>query len=63
MYCVKCHRDTNSGPVSMTKTKNGRHMARAKCDVCGTTKCCFVKGGAHKLTGKGAVGDWFNSAF
>ena len=44
LYCVKCRKKTKDAeePVVVT-TKNGRHMAKAKCSVCGTTKTQFVK--------------------
>lgn len=61
MYCVKCKKKTSDGPVTIKKTKNGRLMKTAKCEVCGTMKHVFVKkdemkGGCDCQEGEG-IGD------
>ena len=43
MYCVKCKRKTQNGPISYRMTKNNRKMAVSPCGVCGTKKTNFVK--------------------
>ncbi len=43
-YCVKCKASRTMQNVEMTKTKNGRTMAKGKCPVCGTTMTKFMKG-------------------
>jgi len=46
-YCVKCHKHTKSLQATPAVAKNGRHMIRSKCAVCGCAKCTFVSGGSH----------------
>ncbi len=43
-YCVKCKESRVMTNVEMTRTKNGRAMAKGKCPVCGTTMTKFMKG-------------------
>ena len=43
MYCVKCKKKTETGDTQNVVSKNGRHMKRGKCLVCGITKTQFVK--------------------
>ncbi len=43
-YCVKCKAPRTMQNVEITKTKNGRNMAKGKCPVCGTTMTKFLKG-------------------
>ena len=43
-YCVKCKQPRTMQSVEMTRTKNGRAMAKGKCPVCGTTMTKFMKG-------------------
>jgi len=43
-YCVKCKQPRTMQAVEMTRTKNGRAMAKGKCPVCGTTMTKFMKG-------------------
>lgn len=43
-YCVKCKQPRTMTGVEMTRTKNGRAMAKGKCPVCGTTMTKFMKG-------------------
>lgn len=40
---MKCKKQTEDKDVTMTISKNGRHMKRAICAECGTKKCLFVK--------------------
>jgi len=41
-YCVKCREKRTMKDVTMTKTANGRNMAKGKCPVCGTTMNKFL---------------------
>ena len=40
MYCVKCRKPTET---EYGLSKNGRHMKRGNCAVCGIVKSQFVK--------------------
>ena len=42
MYCVKCKKKTESTNISEFVTSNNRAMLKAKCVICGSTKCQFV---------------------
>lgn len=46
MYCVKCRINTDTSDLQNAMSKNGRHMLRGKCTMCGTTKTQFVKASA-----------------
>lgn len=46
MYCVKCRKATETENVENVITKNGRHLVRGRCVVCGRTKTKFVAGTA-----------------
>lgn len=52
IYCVKCRTKTQDENVQQTVAKNGRHMMKAKCGKCGTTKCQIVAG----VKGNGFIG-------
>ncbi len=41
-YCVKCREKRTMKDAKMTKTSNGRNMAKGKCPVCGTTMNKFL---------------------
>ena len=43
MFCVKCKQQTETNNIEYIITKNGRHMKRGKCALCGTTKTNFTK--------------------
>ena len=51
-YCVKCKTKTASNGNVVSKTKNGRNIAKSKCARCGTNKTRFLAG-AVKKSGKG----------
>ncbi len=51
-YCVKCKTKTESIGSVVSKTKNGRNIAKSKCARCGTNKTRFLPG-VVKKTGKG----------
>src|SRR3990167_9104810 len=52
VYCVKCHKKTkNEGEGKVVLAKNGAHMWRGKCAVCGTSKVQIVSKDT-KITGK-----------
>jgi RNase P subunit RPR2 len=42
IYCLKCHQKTPNAHEHMVTTANGRHMIKATCAHCGTTKNQFV---------------------
>ena len=44
MYCIRCKKVTETSDVQNIVSKNGRHVKRGKCVVCGTTKTQFVRG-------------------
>jgi ssDNA-binding Zn-finger/Zn-ribbon topoisomerase 1 len=41
-YCVKCREKRTMKDAKMTKTSNGRNMAKGNCPVCGTTMNKFL---------------------
>jgi ssDNA-binding Zn-finger/Zn-ribbon topoisomerase 1 len=41
-YCVKCREKRTMKDAKMTKTSNGRNMAKGTCPVCGTTMNKFL---------------------
>lgn len=41
-YCVKCREKRSIKDATVEKTKSGRHMAKGKCPVCGTTVTRFL---------------------
>ncbi len=41
-YCVKCRTKRTMKDAKMTKTSNGRNMAKGTCPVCGTTMNKFL---------------------
>lgn len=63
MRCKCCTPDVGE---SVCATSNGKHMAKAKCGHCGTTKCRFVSGsgiGGYGVSrkGKGFLSDTLGS--
>ena len=42
-YCVKCKVKQDMLEVAITKSKNGRRMAKGKCQKCQTKMCRFLK--------------------
>jgi len=44
IYCVKCHKKTNTKNEEIKTTKNGRLMKSGICEICGTKKNQFIKG-------------------
>ncbi len=42
-YCVKCKAKKDMLEVGITKSKNGRRMAKGRCPVCKTKMCRFLK--------------------
>lgn len=54
-YCVKCKTKTASIGSVVSKTKNGRNIAKSKCARCGTNKTRFLPGVVGKKKG-GSIG-------
>ena len=46
MYCVKCKKHTKTINMQTFTSKNGRHMLKGVCTVCGKTTTQFVKTGS-----------------
>ena len=56
IYCLKCKKFTENGPLETHVTKNGRAMVKSKCEVCGTKKNRFV---SNKEIQGGGLGSLF----
>ena len=60
IYCVKCRKHTQDGPLQAHISKNGKPMVKSMCQVCGTMKHKFVsskeiKGGSLATLFKGLL--------
>ena len=42
IYCVKCRKHTQDGPLQAHVSKNGKPMLKSECQVCGVMKHKFV---------------------
>lgn len=42
-YCVRCKAKQDMLEVGVVKSKNGRRMAKGKCQKCSTKMCKFLK--------------------
>lgn len=42
-YCVRCKVKRDMLEVGIAKAKNGRRMAKGKCQTCQTKMCKFLK--------------------
>ena len=51
-YCVRCRGKTPTQNVKYTQTKNGRHLLKGTCAVCGSKKSQFISA----KQGKGLIG-------
>ena len=58
IYCVKCKKKTDDGPLQAHMSKNGKPMVKSKCQVCGTMKHRFV---SNKEIQGGSLGSIFKS--
>jgi len=43
IFCMKCHKKTNTNNEEIKSTKNNRLMKSGICEVCGTKKNQFIK--------------------
>ena len=58
IYCVKCRKKTEDGPLEAHVTKNGKPMVKSKCQVCGTMTHKFVS--SKEIQG-GSLGTMFKA--
>jgi len=58
VYCVKCHKFTETTEGRVTKTKNHKFVYKGKCRVCGYTKNRLI---SVKI-GEGIFNSMFNAA-
>ena len=43
IYCLKCRAKTPTDDITYGVTKNGRHIAKGICTICGKQKNKFIK--------------------
>lgn len=51
LYCVRCRSKTNNDKPTVSKSKNGRILLKAKCSNCGIQKTQFTSQAAAQKGG------------
>lgn len=51
LYCVRCKSKTSNDKPTVSKTKNGRILLKAKCNSCGGQKTQFTSQAAAQRGG------------